>query len=674
MRDAPEGRRPGKLRIPRDRRYPRERVLKQLQLEKFRGFAGFTAEIGQVTAAIGRNSSGKTTLLQAIRVACDGARLALTADGVIPRVSTGDEIDLGQVVIPDPTGLVGLVDWTQLITDGETGDGVASGISLKFERGPVQQLAVQLIYGRNAQLKLAVQVVSQRAAMAVDGLAAKSPQRPVRLRDELERWLPRAVFVPPFHGVVRSEEYRTRPHVERALAAGDQTRIVRNLLARLDRSQVNSLNQLLARSIGEGAEVTDWTSERDLDRVTDLLVRYRDSNGKLELSTAGAGLVSTIALAAALEWTRPVALDGEAPTRLFLFDEPEAHLHPRLQGEIGQQLADAVTSYGAQLVLATHSVEMVNRLGRRSGTVLLHVDRSRDRAVPLTSDDDVIAALDEFCDLTPYSSINLLASRRVVFHEGPSDWKILDACAEIYFRNDPTKLAAWRRYVPVPLEGVGNATMKGVLEKLVSTRLFKLDRDRVRLVLVRDRDATRSPRPPALVVVPDGQETIDVVWSRNSIESLFLVGPVYPLRYWLKAYLGQAVSGGAQLDADLDAILAAAHAAADADPDLMLDAYRLRVAALTSLDVPIEGTRREAQREADAQARAEVRDDPATWQKGRDRARVVLGHVRRSLPPAIGGQLSVDLSSLIASCRHAPAANPAGIPIEIIQLLDAMVV
>lgn len=648
-------------------------MLTRVQLEKFRGFAAFTAEIGQVTAALGRNSSGKTTLLQAVRVACDGARLALAADGVTPRVAGVAEIDLGQVVVADPTQLVGLVDWTQLITDGETGDGVASAIVLHFGHGPVQRLSAQLIYGRNAQLKLAVQVESQRVAAAVEGLAVKSPQRPVRLREELDRWLPRAVFVPPFHGVVRSEEYRTRPHVERALAAGDQTRIVRNLLARLDRTQVNSLNQLLRRSIGEGAEVTDWTSERDLDRVTDLLVRYRDSNGKLELSTAGAGLVSLIALAAALEWTRPVAVDGEATTRLFLFDEPEAHLHPRLQGEIGQQLADAVTAYGAQLLLATHSVEMVNRLGRRPGTVLLHVDRSRDRAVPLASDDQVIAALDEFCDLTPYSSINLLASRRVVFHEGPSDWKILDACAEIYYRSDAAKLAAWRRYVPVPLEGVGNVSMKGVLAKLVSSRLFKLDGDRVRLVLVRDRDATRAPKGPQLQVDADGAETIDVVWSRNSIESLFLVSPGYPLRYWLKALWGAMVPAGSEVDVELERLIAEAHAAADANQDLLLDAYRLRVAALTSLDVPIDGTRRDANSEAHAQASAEIKNDPATWQKGRDRARVVLGELRKRLPPAIGGQLSVDLSSVVAACRYAPTATPAGIPIEIIQLLDAMV-
>jgi hypothetical protein len=58
------------------------------------------------------------------------------------------------------------------------------------------------------------------------------------------------------------------------------------------------------------------------------------------------------------------------------------------------------------------------------------------------------------------------------FHEGPSDWKILDACARFYFRSDDKRRVAWQRYVPIPLDGVGNVSAHGVLEKLLTPKLI----------------------------------------------------------------------------------------------------------------------------------------------------------------------------------------------------------
>lgn len=528
-------------------------------------------------------------------------------------------------------------------------------------------LETRLIHGRNAQLKVWSQVQSPLITETVAGFSPKSQQRGPRLRDELERWLPVAVFVTPFYGVIRTEEYRTDPLVRRALVQGDQSHIVRNLLARLD--GVNSINEFLRRTIGNGAEIKTWIPEARRNEHAELEVHYRDSNGQLELSTAGAGLVSLIATAAALEWTGQTVVAGQSPVRMFLFDEPEAHLHPRLQGESGLRTAEAVRRYGAQMILATHSVEMIDRLGRLSETVLLHVDRSARTGVKLTTDNEIINALDEFCNLTPYASINFLASRRVLFHEGPSDWTILDACAEVVFRKDAAKLALWRQITPISVDGVHNAGLSQVLERLVTPAVFPSlgDGRKVRIAVVRDRDFTRTPRLAAIETKRENAEEIKVVWSRNSIESLFLDPPI--LGEWIAAFLGDPPI------INLQDILARAVATADSDATLNADARRLMVDARTSQDVEIEhATLRAAKKDAFEDAERALTQSPHVWHKGRDRARAMLGVVRAEIPANRRGAFPADLARIISEAMPEKIRDLAlAIPDEVQRLLELMV-
>ena len=341
----------------------------------------------------------------AVRLVCEALALALEDESVRPRIEGGFIEVCREVVVSDPTRLVALADWRQLFTDAEVGEGIALSILLVFDPGDsVQDAHLVLAYGRNAQLKMSLTVTSTEAVSAVAGIAAKSAKRPARLRDELRRLTPVAVFVPAFYGVTRLEEYRTLPIVTRLLGAGDQSHIVRNLLARMPGDAIERLNRFLRRAVS--AEITYRLPQSDAEQSDNLTVWYRDTNGELELSSAGAGLVGLVALYAAMERTRAARERGTAVPVIFLLDEPEAHLHPRLQGDVGEELAKLATEFGLQLVLATHSVEMINRLGRRQDALLMTVDRIKGAVEVLRSEGETIRALDEFCDLTPFTSLS----------------------------------------------------------------------------------------------------------------------------------------------------------------------------------------------------------------------------------------------------------------------------
>jgi len=314
----------------------------------------------------------------------------------------------------------------------------------------------------------------------------------------------------------------------------------------------------------------------------------------------------------------------------------------------------------AQLVVATHSVEMINRLGRRDDAVLYSVDRSTG-AAKLDSESGLIDAMSAWADLTPFTSLNFLASRRLLFHEGPSDATVLTLCAEAYFANDPVKLAAFRRWTFAPLGGSGNVPALAALKSVIQPKIFPglAQGDTVRLVLVLDRDRSREP---GTTTSSTGKVAgTEVIWSRNRIESLFLEPEV--LARWIAASLAP----GGTAEQALATYVAAAIALVDKDQALLDAAISdLQVELLKPGGVKVPAALKEAT--------SRVRSDPAVWQKGRDRARRLLEAVREQLPHKERRHVRSTVSDQLGEARRSRLSSPvAAVPAELRALLDNLV-
>jgi predicted ATP-binding protein involved in virulence len=637
-------------------------MLTGISLQRFRGFRKLDADLRPVTVVMGPNSSGKTSVLHAIRVALEALSIAL--EEAEPHLDDDGQITVcwGHIVW-DHARLHPMSDWAELFTDKEIGGGAAMSLTLRFDaEDVVQEVWVELSYARNYQLKMSVRVRSASAAKQVAEMPLKSRYRKDRLKEVLSQGAPRAFFVPAFYGVTGEEEHRTRALMRRLLGGGDQSRVVRNVVARLDRDAFTRLNNFLGFRLG--ATISRRTTEQEADDIQHLAVYFKDTNGELELSAAGAGLINLVALYAVIEELRPRVSTGAAPPVIYLLDEPEAHLHPKLQGDVGAALASAAAGFGAQLVIATHSIEMINRLGRQRDTLLLAVDRTTSRASPLGSEAALVRELGQWCDLTPFTSLNFLASRRILFHEGPSDAAILARCADAYFRTRAPDLDAFRRWTLVSLDGVGNVKAQGVLGAVLSPQLFPdLDaREVVRAVCVMDRDAERAPGFRVLPkLTREHFEARELVWSRYSIESLFLTPAL--LAFWIEAALPEGAIGRDEIQ-DL---ITRAIAAADKDPELV-DAAEvgLQLAKIRQEHLRID--------EALKAAKAAVRAEPGVYQRGRDRARRVLAGVRDALPSnALKNALPASIQGLLdVAVLDRIGDRAAAIPQEIRDLLEYM--
>ena len=632
-------------------------MLAKLTLERFRGFRSMIVALKPITLVVGPNSSGKTSVLHAVRLASSALTLALDDPNNAPRID-GDHINVCQdLVLRDHTKLMRAGEWEEMFTSRSVAEGVEMLVSLEFDdSSPIQGIDVRLGYARNAVLKMSVDVRSKAISDTAAQFPPGSKYRQPAIREELLKIRPLAVLVPAFYGVVLDEEYRSGAVVNRLLEGGEQSRIVRNLVARLKPAAFASLNTFIKRTVG--AELISATPSSEIDRVEQLIVRFKDWDGPLELASAGAGLVNLIALYAAMERYREEKSGGRS--LIFLLDEPEAHLHPKLQGDLGVAMADLVGEFGAQLIMATHSIEMINRLGQRNDVALLHMDRAKSAAVPLTSEPEIIRELSAWCDLSPFASLNFLSSHKILFHEGPTDDDVLTRCAEVYFRSDDERLRSFRRWTFVELEGVSNAEAASVLAKVLTPKIFPSLRPGEKVLIVRalDSDAERpqefSTRTPSAHI-----EETRVVWSRYSIESLFL--DTECLVGWLSAVL----SGTTIAETQLRTHVVEALAAADKDDSLQEEAMIARARAYRKQSLSAD--------DANKKAFQDVGAAPGVWQHGRKRAAFVLKHLRASLAANLQNRVSGTIPKLL---QVAPIERLGKldvlVPEEIRNLLDLM--
>lgn len=644
-------------------------MLRVIEATRFRGFRSFRVGVSPVAAFLGPNSSGKTTVLHAVQFACDALGLAIDADQSAKVVERDGQhwVAVADRMLVDYAKLAMFADWQALFVDQEVGEGIELDVGLTFEPGdPVERIVVRLECARNDQLKLSVQILAPRAIAQVHGLPKKSSHINLRLTTFLRTHAPLAVLVPPFYGTVKTEEYRSRAIIDRLLRSGDQSHVVRNLVVGLEPEQLTRLNALLWETTR--ARISRRTMTDELDAVAHLRVEFRDSNGEIELSAAGAGFVKLVALYAALSRWRNESVNRGV---LFLLDEPEAHLHPRLQAEVADWISRLVTKeFGAQLLLATHSVDILNRLST-NGATLIRCDRTADPgAVELAGDADLFDALADWVDLTPFTAINFLASRRVLFCEGADEIAVLPKLAELRFRNNPSKAERFRRWAIVQLQGAPNAPVAQLLTRLVRSEVIRAGAPKqgaLHVELVLDRDFSR--KPGVELVEHDGVREWTTIWSRHSLESLFL-DPV-ALERWVRASAHECAPE------DLGSHIRAAIAAADADPSLNEQATdQLTAAFATNPMVDEAGKSLGGEQKvvhAARRARECVGNDPAAWQHGKSRSRFILARIRDHIALPRRNQFPTDIVNLIRRADlNQIGDSTAALPAEVCALLDRL--
>jgi energy-coupling factor transporter ATP-binding protein EcfA2 len=103
---------------------------------------------------------------------------------------------------------------------------------------------------------------------------------------------------------------------------------------------------------------------------------------------------------------------------LLAIDEPEIYLHPDVQ----RQLLGILRDVGADVLLATHSVEI---LGEADPSEILLIDKRRNSALRLKDIEGVQAAISAIGSVQNVTLAHLARTRKILFVEGMDDFKTI---------------------------------------------------------------------------------------------------------------------------------------------------------------------------------------------------------------------------------------------------------
>ncbi len=317
-------------------------MIHRITVKNFKCFREQRFDLSDSVVLAGPNNAGKSTLLQAIAMwklalrrwvsQREGSK-AFTRSGVaIPRTDI-TAVPLREMNllwegrrVTGPQGMSGTPRLIEIVVEGrKDNEPWTCGVELQYTNP-------ELVYARPHGAK----DLNREAIRDFPPAAAKSLE---------------IVHVPPLSGIERDEPRRDRGMQDLLVGQGRPGEILRNLLLEIannDRREywenltdhIRGLFQIeLLKPIYSPAQPYIVCEYRALSHTA-------NQNRPLDLSNAGSGTLQVLLLLAFL-YARPATV--------ILLDEPDAHQHVMLQGQVHDLIRKVARDRKGQMVIATHS-------------------------------------------------------------------------------------------------------------------------------------------------------------------------------------------------------------------------------------------------------------------------------------------------------------------------------
>lgn len=454
--------------------------LTELRIEALKGFNEVIVELRPLTILTGPNNSGKSTVLQAVALAFECMRRCVDT-------KRWRLLDTGRAVTEfDFLPVNELRDlWYNKVWKPSKEKERYVKVGLKFSNGFSITFRIRFLFG-----------------LLNIGLDEKSSEVNPELLQSLMSAIP--VLIPSTMGPSAHEEFRTLASVYRLVSIREPSRVVRNILVRLQEEGMQEarafLDEVLARYFKASLETIVVDEARDVE----IRAPLKEGGYSLDIVSSGSGVNQILQLAAVIAWRKP---------SIVLLDEPDAHLHTSVQAQLFDFINRLVEDYGMQVILATHSRDLISQAPLES---IVPVDRSRARLSPLASLEHLLLEYQRYGTVSNIDLALLYQTKRCLFVEGPTDVRLLPRIAE---RCGITIFSGPRQAVPFAFGGIDKIKylpeMISLFEKLVGSKLT--------WGVVRDGDAS----VPAVKIKQDEEAArLNIPffhrWERYSLENYLL--------------------------------------------------------------------------------------------------------------------------------------------------------
>ncbi|HNO80622.1 MAG TPA: AAA family ATPase [Phycisphaerae bacterium] len=498
-------------------------MIIQVRLQRFKRFKKEVIDLEPfgITLIAGGNNSGKSSLLHALAVweFCKTAIEMERGVGAFLTESHAQGLGLGDdefspVAIPSLKHL-----WTNLRPQKQSDQGDVDGYTLKIRVDWDSDGADE-----KNHLEFGLALSNDRLFVRVTSSAVtKSTVIPV------------VAYLPPFAGITDKEEKVSPAIRRRRIGEGLAGAVLRNLLLEMWQANDAKREQLRGTKtkIGEAdlrkLRMTDpwellqqtlrtrFQSELIVDpfreeyhsyirielvkgTVDGFKLKRHPNFNKRDLMVEGSGF---------LQWLSVYALATSPQFDVLVLDEPDAHLHPTLQVELMDSLAELASLKHKQVLVATHSVELLRRW---DASKIMEVRSVAPHTRYLQHDFQKVGLLEGLGSDYGRNLDPIRRSGRVLFVEGTSDKDILEAIAQTLKRNS---LGDW----PIWVSSKGHKERRHLFQALLE------DFPSLVAVSLRDRDLASSASVGIdltdLSGFSEGGFT-SLKWRRRNIETYLL--------------------------------------------------------------------------------------------------------------------------------------------------------
>ncbi|OQY53851.1 MAG: chromosome segregation protein SMC [Candidatus Parabeggiatoa sp. nov. 2] len=378
-------------------------MITHLTLHNFKSLSGQTYEFAQFDLLVGRNNSGKSTILQALAIwqfCLDEFR----------RAKRRDKKSI-QIVLPNFTALP--LPEFNLLWKERTERHYPVKKGKKNKNVSAVEIKVTWIAhnGKSYTLAMNLRYASPQTIYAIPVGGWENFQQLVK-----NNCLPIIAYVPPFSGLEDNEEWRDDAPLRKQVGKAQPGSVLRNLLLRVWENNPQDWQEIQQLT-------TDWFSvelkppqyEKGVD--TQIICEYKQSKKSYDIIAGGSGFHQTLTLLAFLY--------GYQPTTILL-DEPDAHLHVNLQRDVLEYFKffnQKSQDKNIQFLIATHAEEFIKAVEVSQIISLLSSAPQRVQSTP--------AILTAMAEVSNLEVTQLIDSPVMLYVEGEDDERLLHNWAKV---------------------------------------------------------------------------------------------------------------------------------------------------------------------------------------------------------------------------------------------------
>jgi energy-coupling factor transporter ATP-binding protein EcfA2 len=374
--------------------------------ENFKAFEHYSVTLDKVNILVGPNNSGKSTLVGALRVLAQGIRIAKSRKP--ERIYFGEDFRVGYRISE-----------------------ASLPISLENVHTNYAEVDSSIIFTLSNKNKIILLFPSDGGCILIPSVSNDH----ILSAAQFKKHFPIDLTVVPVLGPVEhKEELRQKDTVSGGITTHRAARHFRSYWYHFGENFEEFANLIKKTWPGMEIRLPEITDHR-----SNVLSMFCFENRMMrELYWVGFGFQIWCQLLTHLSHARD--------SSIIVIDEPEIYLHPDIQ----RQLLSIVRDIGPDIVLATHSTEIMSEA---DPSEIVLIDKRKRTAERLKDVDGVQRALEAVGSIQNITLTTLARSRRVLFVEGDDDFRLLRKIAR---KIGMQELSAGLGITPLPSGGFGS--------------------------------------------------------------------------------------------------------------------------------------------------------------------------------------------------------------------------